>query len=596
MRRVCRNRRARRRRRRLSAADGVALHPARVRGGLQLVALARDRAHPAERPRRRHGHVVAAPAQVGERPRRRTAPRPSANAARTREGRTTRSGDRYATRARRSPPAGRARGRRGGRARAAPTAPAGRRPACRRRATAPRRAARAPATASSAVAFPARATTAIPPRARTSARACRAASRAPGSSASSAASRRSASPRACSRTGRRRRRGRCRRASARRLRPAHRRPSTSAGSRPSPGRSSPLASLADQLPPLGGVLPGEQPVERNVGVAVARVAVGERELRRLREDVHELGLAERGDVDPLEHHELLQPRRPLPPRRRLAHRQPAVVDGRRRLERRPPPGEIVARQQPAAFAREAVDLLRHEALVVDAPRALDLVLARAAPCLVEQAPPRRGKRAVPERLSGLRRRQVQLGRARPAAQERFDVPDRRDDRGHDRVPVVGVADRVCEHVLEPPRPEPLEQEQPAAERARGRTPPAGRCPARARARASGTARSSPPAARRPARRARAARPSSAGQITAGRSPPGPFRCGSTTCSTKPAAHAASNALPPRSSTAHPGGGGEPVRRRDRAERPAQLGPRREGHARNSAVSISSGARSSGRTR
>src|SRR5207248_6436472 len=43
----------------------------------------------------------------------------------------------------------------------------------------------------------------------------------------------------------------------------------------------------------------------------------------------------------------------------------------------------------------------------------------------------------------------------------------------------------------------------------------------------------------------------AGQRIAGRSPPGPFRCGSTTCSVKPAATAASNALPPCSSTAIP---------------------------------------------
>jgi len=35
----------------------------------------------------------------------------------------------------------------------------------------------------------------------------------------------------------------------------------------------------------------------------------------------------------------------------------------------------------------------------------------------------------------------------------------------------------------------------------------------------------------------------------GQSPPGPFRCGSATCSVKPAAAAASKALPPRSSTA-----------------------------------------------
>ena len=37
----------------------------------------------------------------------------------------------------------------------------------------------------------------------------------------------------------------------------------------------------------------------------------------------------------------------------------------------------------------------------------------------------------------------------------------------------------------------------------------------------------------------------------GTSPPGPFKCGSTTCSTKPAATAASKALPPFSSTAMP---------------------------------------------
>src|SRR6476469_9655943 len=34
-----------------------------------------------------------------------------------------------------------------------------------------------------------------------------------------------------------------------------------------------------------------------------------------------------------------------------------------------------------------------------------------------------------------------------------------------------------------------------------------------------------------------------------RSPPGPFKCGSTTCSTKAPATAASNAFPPRSRTA-----------------------------------------------
>src|SRR4051794_39375081 len=39
--------------------------------------------------------------------------------------------------------------------------------------------------------------------------------------------------------------------------------------------------------------------------------------------------------------------------------------------------------------------------------------------------------------------------------------------------------------------------------------------------------------------------------TTGRSPPGPFRCGSTTCRVKPAATAASKALPPASNRAIP---------------------------------------------
>src|SRR5699024_6913398 len=42
--------------------------------------------------------------------------------------------------------------------------------------------------------------------------------------------------------------------------------------------------------------------------------------------------------------------------------------------------------------------------------------------------------------------------------------------------------------------------------------------------------------------------SSALWTSAGRSPPGPLRCGSTTCNTNPALTAASTALPPRSST------------------------------------------------
>ncbi len=87
-------------------------------------------------------------------------------------------------------------------------------------------------------------------------------------------------------------------------------------------------------------------------------------------------------------------------------------------------------------------------------------------------------------------------------------------------------------------------------RGRRRTAAPSRERARGRARR-GSARSSPPAAPGPGRTARRGGRRPAGQRSAGRSPPGPFRCGSTTCSVKPAATAASNALPPCSSTAIP---------------------------------------------
>src|SRR5579875_1409533 len=49
-----------------SAADGVALHAARVRRGVQHAAAAGHGAHPAERPGRGHVDVVPAAAQFGD--------------------------------------------------------------------------------------------------------------------------------------------------------------------------------------------------------------------------------------------------------------------------------------------------------------------------------------------------------------------------------------------------------------------------------------------------------------------------------------------------------------------------------------------------
>ena len=349
--------------------DGVALHAARVRGRTQLVALARDGADPPERPRAGHGDVVAAAAEVGDRLV--AEPRLDRERARLEAARVERRDQVIGV------PLGRvdrllqvrARGRRGARGRAAPTAPAGRRPACRRRATARRRAARGPARASCAAACAARATTAGPPRARTSAPACRAASRAPGSSASSAASRRSASPRSGSRSDRRRRGERCPRGSAR------------------PRRAQTPAS--DELTAaVRGPAGAPRSPRRRSGSGArrrTRARAGGRAVRRHRRSsrpgrqrrASRLGRG-RARAPPRRAHATSKPssRRsccsaggPLPPRGRLADRQPAVVDRRRRLERRAPGGQVLAREEPVVLAREAVDLVGDEALVVDAPRA-----------------------------------------------------------------------------------------------------------------------------------------------------------------------------------------------------------------------------------
>ena len=102
--------------------------------------------------------------------------------------------------------------------------------------------------------------------------------------------------------------------------------------------------LADQRAALVVVLRREQRLERHVlGVAVERVAVGERELRALRDDVDELGRRELGEVEALEQRELLEPDGPGRPRQRLADGQPAVLERGDRLERRAPPRQVVAR-------------------------------------------------------------------------------------------------------------------------------------------------------------------------------------------------------------------------------------------------------------
>ena len=160
---------------------------------------------------------------------------------------------------------------------------------------------------------------------------------------------------------------------------------------------------------------------------------------------------------------------------------------------------------------------------------------------------------VPVQAAGLRDREVDLGRGRPlVAEQLLDVADGAGDRRHHRVAVLRVVDRVLRDLGERQRAVVAQHRHPAAERAGddGRERAGAGNERRGRARR-GSARSSRPAAPAPARRARRGSPRAAGKRIAGRSPPGPFRCGSTTCSVSPAATAASKALPPCSSTAIP---------------------------------------------
>ena len=89
------------------------------------------------------------------------------------------------------------------------------------------------------------------------------------------------------------------------------------------------------------VLARQERVERNIGVAVQRVAVGERELRAFRHDMDELGIGKRRNVEALQQCELLQRDGTASPRAGLADGDSAVVVRGRRLERCAPRREVV---------------------------------------------------------------------------------------------------------------------------------------------------------------------------------------------------------------------------------------------------------------
>ena len=344
-------------------------------------------------------------------------------------------------------------------------------------------------------------------------------------------------------------------------------------------------------------VPGrEQRVERDLlGVAVEGVAVGERKLRALGHDVDELGLGQLGEVVPLEQRELLERRRPCPPRACLADREPAVVEHDRRLERRLPRGEVVAREQAAFGLAEARDLLGDEALVVRLPRALDLLLAGAAPALVDDASIRRRERGVAEERACRRSRKVELRRAGPRLEQPPVRLDRRRDAIDERVAVLRVPDRVLEDVADPPRPEVAQEQEPAAEgtgnarreNAGARDELVAELPVAVDRRSRGC----DTLAAEDERLLPFHGPEDRGHLAAG-----PVQVRLDDLEDEPGRARSVERIAAALQHRHPGRRGEPVRRRDHPERAAELGSRGEGHAPESTRPVQGPSRRSQYTR
>ena len=220
----------------------------------------------------------------------------------------------------------------------------------------------------------------------------------------------------------------------------------------------------------------------------------------------ELGLGQLGEVVALEQRELLERRRPCPPRACLADREPAVVERDRRLQRRLPRGQVVAREQAAFGLAEARDLLGDEALVVRLPRALDLVPLGSRPCsrrrCVDTSPRARGcgRARLPPESEGRAPPSRATTRAAPGSPRSSPGCDR---RAGSRAPRTRSRTRGR-------RRSATSRSRAGAgasrRRHRERTPRARRCQGRARARAPGSGRSSQPRVRHPGRRGRAAPP------------------------------------------------------------------------------------------
>ena len=495
-------------------------------------------------------------------------------------------------------------------------------PGVPRPAPARRRAAPASARAWCAGGARARARSAAPPPARTSAAGCRGGSRARGWSASSAASRRWASPRSCCPSGRRRRCGRCRRGSRPVRTAPSARPTPAAGVRPparrrvehvrrgSRGVAAAGATRAAarrrraspiRAAPLGDVRRGEQ---RRRRARRRRRRTRPRGRRRRAcsastDGVHAVGASTgraRQSGSRSSMRELLQQRRALAPGPVLRPSQPSPVERRpapRRSPRTPArsspvssAGVAARRWSPGTAGRLNASTASATKPCRQARRAASICASRSAPGrlgLGDQPPlgggvapgcgTARPAPAAARRAATARPRSSSLARTAPAP-----PPTVAPTRGQQRVPVLGVADRRTRARRAAASVPWSRSSSSQASTAPGTAAASGPEPG-TRSRPSAAVVLDGRAGRRralPAEHASASGPPAVAKM-AGTSPPGPLRCGSTTCRTNPAATAASKALPPRSSTAIADWRGQPVRGGDHAEGALERGAGGERH-------------------
>ncbi len=202
---------------------------------------------------------------------------------------------------------------------------------------------------------------------------------------------------------------------------------------------------------------------RTSSVAVQRVAVGERELGALGDHVHELGFREVGEVVSPEEGELLEGSRPGSPRSRLADREPVVVERGRRLEGRLPGCEVSSCEQSSLGSGKAIDLLGDEPLVEGEPRSLDLLFARPAAALLDDAAVGRRESAIAEESANLGSRQVEIPGTGPGREQLFGAVDRHAHSPNERKAVLRISDCELEDVPETPGSELAEEQEPGTE-------------------------------------------------------------------------------------------------------------------------------------